>query len=414
MSAAQKLGLFQGYGIELEYMIVCGENLSVLPVADRLLCALAGEIVPEVDAGPLCWSNELALHAIEMKTNGPVSSLHGLAGIFQEHVARANGLLGSLGGLLMPTGMHPWMDPSRETRLWPHGYGHIYRTFDRIFGCRAHGWANLQSIHLNLPFHGDDEFGRLHAATRLVLPIIPAIAASSPVMDGRATGFLDNRLEVYRRNQKVIPSITGRVIPEAVYTQRTYRKRILEPIYRDIAAHDPEGVLRHEWINSRGAIVRFDRGTLEIRISDMQECPGADIAVAAAIIGVLMTHVAERWISLGEQKAWEVEPLRKILWETIRYGDEAVITDRDYLRAFGFPGERAAALELWQYLAGEESVANSVANVSPSEYLRTILRHGPLARRILKTLGKDSGRAAIAAVYRSLCEHLSRGEMFAV
>ena len=50
----------------------------------------------------------------------------------------------------------------------------MYEAYDRIFDCRGHGWANLQAVHLNLPFSGDEEFGRLHAAIRLVLPIMPA------------------------------------------------------------------------------------------------------------------------------------------------------------------------------------------------------------------------------------------------
>ena len=79
----------------------------------------------------------------------------------------------------------PWMDPERELRLWPHEHSDIYRAFDRIFGCRGHGWANLQSTHLNLPFRGDDEFVLLHDAVRLVLPLVPALAAASPVIDGR-------------------------------------------------------------------------------------------------------------------------------------------------------------------------------------------------------------------------------------
>jgi len=109
------LGLFQGYGIELEYMIVGRESLAVLPVADRILRTEEGEVVDELEAGPLCWSNELPLHVVELKTNGPVPSLSGLAGTFLEHVARVNRLLAPIGGRLMPSGMHPLMDPARET-----------------------------------------------------------------------------------------------------------------------------------------------------------------------------------------------------------------------------------------------------------------------------------------------------------
>ena len=63
------------------------------------------------------------------------------------------------------------------------------QAFDRIFSCQGHGWANLQSMHINLPFADDAEFGRLHAAIRFLLPLLPGLTASSPVMDGAVTGI---------------------------------------------------------------------------------------------------------------------------------------------------------------------------------------------------------------------------------
>ena len=69
-------------------------------------------------------------------------------------------------------------------RLWPHENREVYDAFDRIFSCKGHGWANLQSMHINLPFADDAEFGRLHAAIRFLMPLMPGLTASSPVMDG--------------------------------------------------------------------------------------------------------------------------------------------------------------------------------------------------------------------------------------
>ena len=82
-----------------------------------------------------------------------------------------NALLSPMGARLMPTAMHPWMDPNR-VQLWPHGTRVVYETFDRIFSCKGHGWANLQSQQINLPFASDEEFARLHAAIRFLLPIL--------------------------------------------------------------------------------------------------------------------------------------------------------------------------------------------------------------------------------------------------
>src|SRR6218665_2691544 len=298
-----KLHLFEAYGIELEYMLVSEKTLDILPKADDVLAAQAGgEITSDVEFPDITWSNELVRHVLELKTTEPRADLSGLADAMQSHVDRLNVLAAPIGGRLLPTAMHPWMNPGREMELWPHDNHVIYDTFNRIFDCRGHGWANLQSMHINLPFPGDAEFGRLHAAVRLVLPILPALAASSPVVEGEPTGLLDSRLEQYRTNSRRIASITGRVVPEPVYTQADYDREIFQPMFRDIAPHDPTGVLQQEFLNARGAIARFGRGSIEIRVIDLQECPQADIAIARLVIDVLKRLVDETWTPLDRQQ----------------------------------------------------------------------------------------------------------------
>ncbi|MGH8533288.1 MAG: carboxylate-amine ligase, partial [Gammaproteobacteria bacterium] len=234
-ASASPLSLFGGYGIELEYMIVDRASLDVSAIADKLIHAVAGDYRSEVEQGELAWSNEMVLHVIEIKTNGPAGALEPLAGLFQRDITRINELLAPYEACLMPGAMHPWMDPRSDTRLWPHEYNPVYESYDRIFGCQGHGWSNLQSVHLNLPFAGDAEFARLHAAIRVLLPVLPALAASSPIVEGQVTGMLDYRLEAYRLNARKIPSITGRVIPETVSSRGDYEAVILGPMYRDIA-----------------------------------------------------------------------------------------------------------------------------------------------------------------------------------
>jgi methanogenic corrinoid protein MtbC1 len=54
--------------------------------------------------------------------------------------------------------------------------------------------------------------------------------------------------------------MAGLVIPEPVYTRADYDSGILERLYEQMAHLDPEGLLRHEFANARGAIARFERG----------------------------------------------------------------------------------------------------------------------------------------------------------
>lgn len=407
MSDERPLSLFAAFGVELEYMIVDAESLSVRAIADELLCTTSGDLSGEVDRGEICWSNELVAHVVELKVGDPAVALEPLPALFQKNIQEINSILAKSGARLMPAGMHPWMDPEHETRLWPHAYGEVYQAFDRIFGCRGHGWANLQSAHLNLPFADDAEFARLHAAIRLVLPILPALAASSPVVEGRVTGLMDNRLEVYRTNSRKIAGVAGRVIPEPAFSQSEYNTQILEPLYAEIASHDPAGVLRNEWLNARGAIARFSRNTIEIRVLDVQECPGADVAICAAVVAVLKALVSERWTSLARQQEVAVDPLASILLTSIRNAEEFVIYDREYLELFGFAGESCTAAELWGHLIAELHELSGLS--SPwREPLAIIQDEGPLARRIVTALEFNEQHD----VYEELCRCLEEGEMF--
>jgi len=409
----EPLSLFEGYGIEIEATVVDAETLDPLPIVDELLRSAAGadEWVEDVDDGPIGWSNELVSHVVELKTGGPVRSYAGLAEAFAASIGRMSSRLAEgWNARLMPSGMHPWMDPRRETRLWPHDHGPVYGAYDRLFDCRRHGWANVQSVHLNLSFADEQEFGRLMAAVRLVLPLIPALAASSPVVEGRATGLLDNRLDFYRTNSQRVRSMTGDVIPEPVFGFAEYEQRVLGVLYRELESVGADAVLHgQEWTNARGAIARFDRMAIEIRLIDVQECPAADLAVSAAVSGLVRALVEERWCSSGRQRLFPTTGLVELLAGAIRDGPRAVVEDRAYARLLG--AERAGPLSmgaLWRRLA--EQTFDGTPELEG--FLQVVLREGTLAERILAALGDGFDRPALHRVYGRLCECLSAGRPF--
>ncbi|MEC9373269.1 MAG: glutamate-cysteine ligase family protein, partial [Planctomycetota bacterium] len=356
---------------------------------------------------PQRWSNELALHVIELKTIEPVAELAPVVDLFQHDVRRINSILEPMGARLLPTATHPWMNPHTELKLWPHEYNAVYESFHRIFDCTGHGWANLQSTHINLPFANDDEFARLHAAIRVILPILPALAASSPIMDAAVTGMADTRLNVYRGNARRVPSVSGRVIPERVFSRAAYEGELLAGLYRDIAPHDPDGILQHEWLNARGCIARFNRGAIEIRVLDIQECPAADLAILAIIIETLRALVGERWINLEALQRFEIDPLFEILTNCIARGERAEITDRDFLAAFG-RDKPCTAAELWRHLRN----ALLPRAGAWDRALDVILNEGTLSTRILRATGPSPDRAVLRRVYSQLADCLHRGDPF--
>jgi carboxylate-amine ligase len=312
--------------------------------------------------------------------------------------------------MLMPTAAHPFMNPDTDTKLWPHDNNEIYAIYDRIFNCKGHGWSNLQSTHLNLPFYDDEEFAKLHAAIRIVLPILPALCASSPMLDQKLTGKLDTRLEYYKTNQSRIPSITGRVIPEAAFSKRNYTNTIYEKIKADIAPFDPENILNPIWVNSRGAMPRFDRGSIEIRVMDVQECPTADLAIIAFVIELIKTLVNEKFESEEKQMKLKTDALVSIFDQTIITGQKTVIENLDYLNAFGLT-KATTANDLLKYLV--EKLSSGVIDKWKPE-LNTILTDGNLSERIVKALNGNTSHESIQKVYRQLCGCLSQNKMFIV
>jgi carboxylate-amine ligase len=406
MNATRPIPLFGAYGVELEYMIVHRRSGAVMPIAEQLLKDRKGRTVCEVQHGAVCWSNELAAHLIELKTTHPVASLRNLEKRFGAHIAEINRRLRPHNAMLMPTGAHPWMNPRRETHLWRHGNREIYHAFHKVFDCRGHGWVNLQSCHFNLPFRGAEEFGRLHAAVRLLLPLLPALAASSPILENRATGWLDTRLREYRLNCRRVPSVTANVVPERVFTPAEYRRRILQPMYGDIAPLDPEGILQYEWLNARGAIARFERNTIEIRVLDVQECPLADCAILEFCAAALKLLISETWTSWPEQKAVSTRLLADLLMRTARSGGRTRIKDAAYAAAFGVRAPITVKDLLWSLNARVR------AQLTPAHQtaLSQMLAHGSLAERILKAVGLSPKR--IRAVYAELCECLCANRFF--
>lgn len=407
MRTGRTFGLFEVYGLELEYMIVDRDSLKIKSIVDELIRKKVGEITSDVDNGPISWSNELTAHVLELKTTVPSPTLNGLSDAFLANIREINALLVSENAMLLPTAAHPLMNPFKETKLWEHEYNEVYDIYNTIFDCRGHGWSNLQSFHLNLPFCHDIDFERLHAAIRLILPIIPAISASSPILDGKFTGYIDARMEAYSHHQEKMPSLMGPLIPERVFDEVAYNTVIYEPIMNDIRPFDKNSVMDHHFLNSRGAIARFDRGAIEIRVIDVQECPSADLAVCAVISELLKSLIAEKDISLENQKAWHENDLRKIFDDVIKYGSETKIKNEEYLKVFGLKSAEITAAGLWRAILDKLKNQMLPEYVKPIEY---IIKEGNLSERILKKTGKQPLEEVIISTYKELARCLQENK----
>jgi len=274
-------------GPEHEFSLVDNE-LKALPIADKVLKDFHGRIVNFVKMPKFSFGKELQLHVMEVKPNAPFTSPVEFENTMQEAVLTLHEFVNhKYGAYLLGTGMHPLLKLD-ETGIWPHRHRQIYEAYSQIFSLKRHGWLNIQSYQLNLPYSDEKNGVLLHNLIANILPYLPAIAASSPICEGKLGENVDNRLRFYKENQREIPSITADVIPEHAESFVTYDREVVGKYSKDLAAAGASKLLLNkEWINSRGVIFRFDRRALEIRVMDEQECVKSDVALSCFIRALL-------------------------------------------------------------------------------------------------------------------------------
>lgn len=403
------LHLFEGYGVEIEYMIVDRTSLQIKPLVPKLLKRAAGEIADHI-SGVTSWSNEIVAHVLEIKNTAPHFDITDLTSIFAEQIKTINQQLAVDQAMLLPSGSHPFMDPNTQSHIWSHApeWSPVYEAYHRIFGIHAHGFANVQSVHLNLPFANDEEFEKLHAAIRIILPILPALAASSPILNSQRTSYLDSRLIEIINSHQAIPLACGDFIPESISSADEYYQRILQPLYEQIASQDPDGLLQFEWLNNRAARPMFDRMAIEIRILDPQECPAADIAICEFISAILKTLIS---MPLSTQISYPTASLTPILWQATQSGLDTPL-DTDYLRLLGINSTSTQTIRQALQTLHDRLISEHTLSSASSHYLQNILDHGNLAQRILAAIDSSSSPTIFNDTYHHLGQCLATDSFF--
>jgi len=130
--------------------------------------------------------------------------------------------------------MHPFLR-LEETGVWSHRHRKIYQAYSKLFNLNQHGWLNIQSFQLNLPYSNDQSGVKLYNLLANVCPYLPAFLASSPIYEGRLGEDVDNRLSFYKLNQREVSPVTGDVVPEYVSSFNEYRQKIIEKYSSEMA-----------------------------------------------------------------------------------------------------------------------------------------------------------------------------------
>ena len=127
---------------------------------------------------------------------------------------------------------------------------------------------------------------------------------------------------------------------------------------------------------------------------------------------MLQALTDEKWSSLEDQQAVEIEPLHAVLLDSIDKAELATINDPELLRLFGYTRASSCNLqELWRHLYQQTSPK---MDAETQRAFENILDNGPLARRIQQRLSRDPSMIQITEVACQLCDCLASGHQFGI
>jgi carboxylate-amine ligase len=217
----------------------------------------------------------------------------------------------------------------------------------------------------------------------------------------------------YKTNQRRVPEIAGDVVPEYMTSFAQYRRDVFEPIYRALDQLPGAERIRNEFVNSRGAIPRFVRDALEVRVVDLQECVKMDVAVAGFVR--LAAKGLWRLLDAGHLRLPEHAMLVEDYEACVAQGRAARVEASHLCAAVGYrPGAATATTALHELL----DLAWGESQGADQPYLRLVeerIRTGSLAELVLRATALDrrsegEGRAAIERVYGELADCLLRNQ----
>ncbi len=380
-------------GPENEYSLVNSE-LTASPTSDNIIKDYCGKMLNFIELPNFTFGKEMQLHVMEIKANAPFVSPHHFEETMHNAVLTLSDIVQKYKLSLLGSGMHPLLKLN-ETGIWPHHHRKIYEEYGKLFNLNQHGWLNIQSFHLNLPYQKQTDAILQHNILSNVCPYLPAISASSPVFEGTLHETVDNRLAFYRINQKEVPSVSGDVVPEYVDSYEAYKKEIIGKYSEDLSKAGASDILLYkEWVNSRGIIFRFDRKALEIRVMDEQECVKSDVALSCFVRATL------RGLLLDKPEFLPHEMLVRDFTSIVSNGLDAKVlnpfglTARDVCQKLYEIAWRNADNEEKQYLP---LIEKRIKNGSLSDMIR---------KSILKKVERTSLKEAIIEVYSSLIKCL--------
>ncbi len=301
-------------GLEEEFALLDPVGLGLVQRFEELRDAAVRDSVLAASI-----SGELISSEIEIRS-GRGDDLACATAAQRDHRRRLFATATQLDIALGATGTHPFSD-YREQRIIDTE--HYRRVED---GLKYVAWRNNTfSLHVHVGMRGADRAVLVCDRLRGVLPLLLAISANSPFVDGRDSGLHTARTQIFTK------SFPRCGVPDPFGNWRTFAQYV-------------------EFLVKTRSIVEYTQvwwsvrphpafGTVEVRICDVQATAEESEALAALMVAC----VAQAARDLDSGLPFEDPPRRLIeenVWRAVRYGLDGELIDLE--RAETYPAREAA------------------------------------------------------------------------
>jgi glutamate---cysteine ligase / carboxylate-amine ligase len=300
-------------GLEEEFGVLDPGSLGLVPRFEELRDAgQADPVLAESIAGELISSE------IEIRS-GRCLDLGAAFAAQRDRRRRLFALAADSGVSLGATGTHPWSD-YREQQIIDTE--HYHRVED---GLKYVAWRNNTfSLHVHVGVRGADRAVLVCDRLRPVLPLLLAISANSPFLDGRDSGLHSARSQIFTKSfpRCGIPDAFGSWDAFASYIDFLVQTRSIVE-YTQV------------WWSVRP---HFSFGTVEVRICDAQ----MTAAESEALAGLIVACVAQAARDVDDGVPFTDLPRRLIeenFWRAIRHGLDGDLLDLE--RGESYPAAEA-------------------------------------------------------------------------
>jgi carboxylate-amine ligase len=307
-------------GLEEEFALLDGETFDLAPRFEELRDAAAQDpVLAEAITGELI-SSEIEI------ISGRGEDLHEALAQQRDRRRRLFALAADHGVLLGSTGTHPWADYREQRNIDTDHYRRVVEGLGYV--ARRN---NTFSLHVHVGVRGADRAVLACDRLRPVLPLLLAVSASSPFLEGRDT------LLASARSQTFTKSFPRCGVPDAYGSWAAFRE------YLDllISTHSIVEYTQVWWSVRPHATF----GTIEVRIADAQITAGESDRLAALIVACV--GQALRDIDDGVPF---VDPAPRLIeenvWRAIRHGMDGRMIDLGRREEIA---TRAAVEDLWTW-----------------------------------------------------------------